>query len=253
MKKSLVIAFAFIFLMNLVVISADTCSLNVSLLNQDPYPAVPGDYVKVVFQLKGVENKACTDAVFTIVPEYPFSLNTGDSPSITIKGGTYTNNYDSFLMVPYKLRVDSDAIEGDNPLKVKYSSDSTITFEVLNSGENDVEALTLTVPKQDNIEIKGSPSNIIGSLDANDFTTTSFEATPKDGEITLILSYTDNINERRTTEEVVTFEGDYFVGRKSQEKSYSSTIIFILIIIAIVAYLYYRSHQKQKKKKKLFD
>jgi hypothetical protein len=35
------------------------CTLNVSMINQDPYPATPGEPVKVVFQINGVSSPDC--------------------------------------------------------------------------------------------------------------------------------------------------------------------------------------------------
>lgn len=287
MKKSLLIISALI-LLNLVSATlTPSCELRVDLFNQDPYPAVPGDYVKVIFQVRGVENSACRDVVFSIVPEYPFSLDTDKSSSITIKGGTYTNDYNAFLMVPYTLRVNKDAIEGYNALKIKYSTDrtlssfvtedfdikvedvktdfqifvrdydsmkNTITFEILNSGKNDVEALVFKIPKQENIVVRRSSTNIIGSLDSNDFTTTNFEAVPSNGEIKIELEYTDSINKRRIYETSVVFDKEYFQGLKRDEKTRSTTtIILSLLVVGGIGYYFYNRRQKAKKKKKLFD
>ena len=33
-----------------------SCVLDTTLLNQDPYPAVPGDYVNLVFQVTGLQS-----------------------------------------------------------------------------------------------------------------------------------------------------------------------------------------------------
>lgn len=46
---------------------AETCGLDVGLINQEPYPAVPGEYVKVVFQITGVDNPECGKIDFELV------------------------------------------------------------------------------------------------------------------------------------------------------------------------------------------
>ena len=43
-----------LFLISLTLVSAIACDLKVSMINQDPYPAIPGEYVKIVFQVEGV-------------------------------------------------------------------------------------------------------------------------------------------------------------------------------------------------------
>ena len=65
-------------LLSLMLISfanAESCNLNAKLINQDPYPAMPGEYVELVFQLTGVENPECGNIGFSVMEEFPFSLN----------------------------------------------------------------------------------------------------------------------------------------------------------------------------------
>ena len=56
-------------------VSADLCNPAVSLINQDPYPAVPGEYVKLLFQISGVSNPECASTSVELKPSYPFSLD----------------------------------------------------------------------------------------------------------------------------------------------------------------------------------
>jgi len=282
MKKSL-IALVFVLLISF---SSAVCSPTISLVNQDPFPAVPGDYVKVVFQLKGIETVDCRDVIFEVVPEYPFSLDASETGQIKIKGGTFINDFNSFLMAPFKLRVDADAIDGNNPLKVKYSTDNTLsshiteqfdieikdikadfevfirdynpstrtlTLEILNIGKEDIEALTIEIPVQENIIVKGANRKIIGALDSNEDTTVEFEVpTIKEGEIQIQVAYTDIVNIRRTTSEKITFNPSFFENLKRDEKGTSSTLYLIVIIIIIaVIYFFYQRHKKNKKKKLL--
>jgi len=39
--------------------AAVECNLDAKMINQDPYPAVPGEYVKVVFELTGISSLDC--------------------------------------------------------------------------------------------------------------------------------------------------------------------------------------------------
>jgi len=250
------------------------CNLGVSLLNQDPYPAVPGDYVKLVFQVEGVENSECQNVVFELIPQYPISFDPGVESKVTIKGGTFTKDFTSFLMVPFKVRVDSDALNGDTPFEVSYSdglisptkklkdfnlyvedvrvdfelnikdydySTNTLTLEILNIGENDVGAVTIEIPEQENIEVKGSNKNIVGALDSNDYTTADFEAILKEeGQVNLIVYYTDEIGTRRAKDESVYFNPASFQDRKADQNGVSTStyIITILILVGIGYFIY---------------
>ena len=110
-----------------------------------------------------------------------------------------------------------------------------ITFQILNTDENDVYALTVEVPEQENIIVKGANRNIVGDLDSNDYTTTTFEATPEEGTIKLKIIYTDAINVRRTILKTVSFDPSYFEGRVAdQKKSPVGTIITWIVVIGII-------------------
>ena len=260
------------------------CDLDAVMINQDPYPAVPGDYVRLIFQVTGVENPDCGYVSFELLPEYPISFDPNTSSKVVVKSGTFVKNFTSSLIVPYKVRVDSNALDGDNPLEVKFSSGlieadvfklkqfnlyaedvkvdfeihiknydittNTITFEVLNIGSSDIEALTVEVPNQKNIVIKGANKNIVGGLDSNDFTTAEFEAIPTKGDINLILHYTDIIDERRTANEVVSFDPTFFEERKKDEKKRSSLtyVIIFLVVVFIIYFIYTRSKRKEKRR-----
>ena len=52
------------------------------MLNQDPYPAVPGEYVNVVFQIEGVENSKCDEVYFDLIADYPIRLDPNQTTRI---------------------------------------------------------------------------------------------------------------------------------------------------------------------------
>ncbi len=274
-KEGLILIILGLFLMPLV---AANCELDVSMINQDPYPAIPGDYVKVVFQIDGVENSECGIVGFEIKENYPFSLDPGITNRITINAGTYSRTYSSFYLATYKLRVSDNALEGNNPIEVTYSgsglelleefdiyiedtradfevhiknydySTKTLTLEILNTEDVDVEALTIEIPKQDKITIKGANKKVIGDLDSNEYTTADFEAIPSNGEIELNILYTDSINVRRELTKKVTFDSSYFEGRNGSKTSVPW--VWIIVVLAVVGWFFWRRHKKNKEKKK---
>ncbi len=259
---------------------SSTCTLDVELINQDPYPAIPGDYVKIVFQLNGIGDPSCGEVEFELLPEFPFSLDPGVEAKKSVSSGTFIRKYESFAIIPYQLRVDGDALDGANPLEVSYRkggvaflkqfdieiddvrtdfevsvedyviAEREMTFEILNIGENDVEALTVEIPKQENMDVKGSNREVIGDLDSNEATSFSFEATPHDGEIKLKIYYTDSVNVRREMEKTVVYDSSYFTGRVRDEKSVSATIyVLAILVVLIVAWRVNVAIKKRKKEK----
>jgi hypothetical protein len=284
MKKLLTFGLTFLIIgiFSLNFVSSLSCNLNAKLINQDPYPAIPGEYVDLVFQLNGVSNPECGNTYFELIEEYPINLDPGVGSSIEIISGTYSQDFSSHLLAPFKVRVDKDALDGENEISVRFAAnyvstsenfftiekfnltvedsrtdfeinikdysylDKTIIFEILNIGKYDVEALTVDIIQQENILIKGSNRNIVGSLDSNEDTTFNFEAIPKEGSIILDISYNDKNNFRRTLQKTVFFDPTYFTDRAGEESGRSIwSYLFYLSIILVIYYFW----KKRKAKK----
>jgi len=260
--------------------AAVACDLDVTLTNQDPYPAVPGDYVKLVFQIEGINSIDCDDITFNLLEDYPIKFDPGKSGLRTFKKIDYIKDFESNILVPYEVRIDNDALNGANAIEVRMQSKgdasqtktfdieiddvradfeiyvknyeiktNELTLEVLNIEESDVEALTIQIPKQNGIQVKGPNRIVVGDLDSNEYTTADFEATLDDGEITVELIYSDTINTRRTVEKTITFDSSYFTGRKADQKSTSKyTYLFWTAIIIVIIYWIIKKVRKKKKK-----
>lgn len=261
------------------------CDLDASLVNQDPYPAIQDGYVEVLFQINGVNDNCYGGVVAELVLDYPFSLDLGDYTR-AIKSSTYAGyGTSSHWNLLYKLRVDKNAIEGDYEVELRYGEgsylglngyklnkfnitvedgrtdfeihidnykikDKTITFEILNTGNQDIEALTLEIPQQPNIDVKGSNRNIVGDLDSNEYTTADFEAIPYDGNINIKVFYTDVTNERRVLEKTVYYDSSYFLDTiENKPASMTTTYTILGIIVLIIAFFIFRRFRKNSKSK----
>jgi len=259
------------------------CNLNSEIINQDPHPAVPGDYVEVLFQIDGTGG--CDGTTVELVLDYPFSLD-GESNVRTIEQDTYAGyGRTSSWNVLYKLRVDPNALERDYEVELickegylndgrGYSlkrfnisvddgrtdfevhfqsnviSERSITFEILNIGNQDIEALTVEIPKQENVVVKGSNRNIVGDLDSNEYTTADFEAIPYEGEILVKLHYTDSTGERRELSKWIEYDPSYFIDSLENTEPSKTTQYIIMAIIAIGIVLFVVRRRKKKKNKK---
>jgi len=275
MKKSVILL---LLIISLGVVSAETaCELDATLINQDPYPAVPGDYVKIVFQLDGIDSPNCGDITFSLLPEYPIEFNPTETGERTFKKVDYIKDYKSTLLIPYEVRINEDALDGSNPIEVLIQSKSSaptlkkfnieikdvradfeiyikdydyktnqMTLEILNIKSANVEALSIEIPKQNNIQVKGASRIVVGDLDSNEYTTADFEATPLNGEFKVDIIYSDTINTRRTMEKTISFDSSYFTDRKADEKTISLGIYLLwAIIILLIIYFGYKKIKKK--------
>ncbi len=105
----------------------------VSLIKQDPDPVEPGKEVEVTFKLDN-NGTAADKVTFEILPEYPFSLLPGESPSqyVGILGTSQENK--QAVNLKFKLKVAQEAVDGNHEIKVRYKSDnfdSWVTVENL--------------------------------------------------------------------------------------------------------------------------
>ncbi len=279
--------FGMLFLL-IIVISANVsssynsnCNLNISLVNQDPYPAIPGDLLKVVLQVNGIESSVCGDIELSVSESFPFTLDPSSQKTVTIKSGTYLKDYKDYLQVPFKLRVNEEALDGENSLEVQYRSSSqqsgsysakqfqievkdvradfevfvkdydssSITFQVLNIGKEDINAVTVEIPEQDGVAVKGTDRTIVGDLDSNEDTTADFQLTTNVTTIKTVIYYTDSTGERRNISKDVSFNPHNFINNSNASSpSIWSYFIYTIILLVIVYFIYKKFFSKRKAK-----
>ncbi len=280
MKKYFIFALLFgVFLFSLSPVSSKDCLLTVNLISQNPYPATPGNSVGLNFQISGTDNPSCGEVRFNLNPTYPFSIEGNASPSRTIQGSTYLENYNEPWMVHYKLKVNKNALDGEHQISIKYSKGNTnfymikkfnievnnsladfeieikdfslqnkkLTLQILNIGKTNIKAVRLVIPPQKNIKVYETNSVIAGDLDSNDYTSVDFNAVPKAGNIKIEIYYTDILGIRREINKSVSFNPVYFpVENKTSGVSASTIIIFLLILVIVGEWILRRRKAKKK-------
>jgi hypothetical protein len=183
------------------VIITDASYLDVKLVNQNPIMADPGSYVDITFKIENMGTGISQNTSLILVPEYPFSLEPGTSAvqNIGTIGGLQNGN--NAFLVKYRLRVDDNAVDGDNAIKLRYSegssnSFSTVSFNVsvsnprtnfdvimqdsttlavANIGSKTASSVIVSIPSQQNLRVSGATSSIIGTLNAGDYTLVTFQ------------------------------------------------------------------------------
>jgi hypothetical protein len=104
-------------------------SFQVSLSKYDPYPASPGDTVKVWLLIQNTASNDDTDTarnvVMELIPSYPFSIYNDDAiKTISLLGAK--KDY----LIDFNLKVDEKALQGTNTFKVRVKdSNSNIQIE----------------------------------------------------------------------------------------------------------------------------
>jgi len=184
-------------------IAVDRTSLKVTLMNQDPYPADPGSYATLLFKLENWGTSPMSDVTFSLVPAYPFSLDPGANATAQLGNvGSLAQGATSYF-VKYKVKVDADAIGGENDIKVQYGNGTAMSqqtfnvsvdnprtdFEVVsqsststaanlavaNVGANTAYSTIIRIPEQSGVRTTGSSASVVGNLNAGDYTLVSFE------------------------------------------------------------------------------
>jgi LPXTG-motif cell wall-anchored protein len=108
-------------IMMLVILQASSVlglvGLDISLSKYDPYPATPGQTVKVWLLVQNTGDSDAKDVNIELVPQPPFTLYNQDSAlkNISILGAG--KDY----LIDYTLKVDNNAVQGTNSLKIIYS------------------------------------------------------------------------------------------------------------------------------------
>ncbi|NTV22852.1 MAG: LPXTG cell wall anchor domain-containing protein [Nanoarchaeota archaeon] len=117
--------YTIILLLLLLVFSAralEIPSINISLMNQDPDPVKPGDYVELRFKVSNENGRTIAEGLELMLdPQYPFSLDPGADP-LTVIGDLpgYGGSGKNIIVAKYKVRVDDSAKEGDNKIKLNF-------------------------------------------------------------------------------------------------------------------------------------
>ena len=272
--------------------SADTlANFRMKAIRQDPQPANPGDYVDIYFNIDNFGGDISNPRFEFNNLKYPFSLDPSsdaNEPFTTILSGQK-------ITLHYKLKVDKDAAPGDYEVEfIAYAEninypyffnikvdDVTTDFDVAmqevtkeglsvvisNIGKNPANAITVKLDNQEDFDLLGSSSYIIGNLNAGDYTIINSLITPKKDlenketlNLKLQISYTDTIGNRRTLNKNISIVKTYetekgfnaitgYVVNGDAEQTNSSSNIFkyttIFLLVAIVSmFFYYKRKNK---------
>ena len=96
--------------------------LLISFVNQDPDPVEPGSYVDVRWRVQNLGTEPVNDIVIELQPAFPFSLDPSQEAVREIKLLDSLQKDDRAVVIRYRLRVDANAVQGDNQVSIRYRS-----------------------------------------------------------------------------------------------------------------------------------
>ncbi|MFT4343517.1 MAG: COG1361 S-layer family protein [Candidatus Woesearchaeota archaeon] len=125
---------SFIFLVGITVQVAEASTqkhIQVSLVNQEPDPVEPGQYIRVRFKFENLGTESTQPITVGLVPAYPFSL---------VRESDREKNIGSLLrrqvgvegqIVEWRLKIDKDAPDGPTPIDIYYSEQTAVQSRVI--------------------------------------------------------------------------------------------------------------------------
>jgi hypothetical protein len=177
----------------------------VTQLTYSPYPADPGEYFDLWIQAEYLGTGSAPNATFILEPSYPFSLDPGANTLYS-----FSNLGPTQVLLHYKVRVDQNAVQGDNELDLYYSPNGGLnnvwsiqpfhiqvanaqtdfdlviqettstgtSIGIANTGENTANSLIVRIPSQSDFTVQGTNGQIVGNLNSGDYTIVTFDIVP---------------------------------------------------------------------------
>jgi len=96
----------------------DIKDITLSLVNQDPDPAITGDIVELRIGMENQGGVAAENLVLEVIPDYPFEEISGEGLVRDVGTIRAYQSGEDMKIVKFKLRVNKDATEGQYGLKI---------------------------------------------------------------------------------------------------------------------------------------
>ena len=110
---------------------SDFGDLEVMVTRYEPYPVQPGKYFDLWIKVENRGTHEINSGEFKLIPDGPFSLYGGE---VSVKDIGKLGPF-AAAVLKYRIRVDSNAVLGNNPLKYAYHEN---TFNPWNDGSVDI-------------------------------------------------------------------------------------------------------------------
>ena len=142
-------------------------------------------------------------------------------------------------------------VDVENPsTSFEISFESTVggtSISVANVGINDVIAVSVTIPEQEQFEAVGTNTYFLGNLDSGDFTVADFDIISKNGDqgnLNVQISYTDRTGDRHTITKQVSIK--LYEAPIQVNRGVSSYWWIVPVVIVVAVGLYFWKLRKKK-------
>jgi len=108
-----------IFLLLAAAVSA-RIDMDATFLSQDPDPVEPGEFVDLRWKIENTGSDDLVDAYVRIDAEYPFSIEESSRRNLGTLSAIQEGEKSS--IVKYRVRIDENAVEGEEEIKLYYSA-----------------------------------------------------------------------------------------------------------------------------------
>lgn len=272
--------------------AADSSSSNlqIQILRYEPYPVAPGEYFTLYIKVECSGTTSCKNVVFELDPSYPFSVD--DESQLRTDVGTLINGQP--IVLEYKVRVNESAVSGSNQITFLYGkngniflkkpfnitiedvqtkfdaivqdySSGEVSIAIANIGANDANSMIVRIPEQKGFSTSGTNAQMLGNLDAGDYTVTGFSVNGDGNALIVQIDYTDSIGERRTEYLNLSFStkdsgvssmlngtipnGTLPNGTSDTKKSNKTLLVVVIIIVCGAGFFIYRHIKKSRSMK----
>ena len=130
MKKTIILGFCILLLLTFNANAAQSeqkpspiFDIAVYIINQNPDPVEPGRYVDLRFKFDNNGSGVARNVQVELLPQYPFSLEPGAGNVKNVGTIQSRQKGDNGVIVKYRLKVDENAVEGKNQIKIRYKMD----------------------------------------------------------------------------------------------------------------------------------
>ena len=277
------------------VVTDSIANFRIKDIRQDPYPVSPGQFVDIYFNIDNLGGDI-KNPRFDLVLQNPFSLdNSGNNQNaiatissgqkitlryrVSVDGLALPGDYeiefrayaDSGSYYPYFFKIKIDDVTTDFDVALQEVNKEGVSIAISNIGKNIANSITVKLDNQQDFDLLGYSSYIIGNLNNGDYTIINALLAPKEDKVgnlnlNLDISYTDILGNRRNIAKQIQIQktikidkgfkelsGFVVYGQEDQNQSSGSRLfIFLSIALACVVLgtnIYYRRKLKYASEK----
>ena len=201
-------------------------NFRVQTIRQDPFPANPGEFVDIYFNVDNFGGTITTPRFDLLLP-YPLSLepvqqnvelatiSPGEKITLAYRikidsqglPGDYESEFRAYSETgsyyPFFLNIKVDNVLADFDVAIQEVNKEGVSIAIANIGKHPANSITINLEDQEDFELLSYPSYIIGNLNNGDYTILNTAFIPNKEEQNLKfkvkIDYTDIIGNRRTT------------------------------------------------------